>query len=80
VSDKRYTGTVKLDLFSGRGYGFIAVDGDWEGSPRDLFVHQSAINSAGLAKPLQVGDRISFEIDVDQRSGRPKAANVRLAA
>jgi CspA family cold shock protein len=48
-------GTVKW--FNGeKGYGFIAVDGG--GS--DVFVHFSAIESAGY-KSLDEGQRVEFE-------------------
>lgn len=53
------TGSVKW--FDGKkGYGFIAPDL----GPRDVFVHVSAVNAAGLAR-LQPGQRLDFELAQD---------------
>jgi len=61
------TGKVKW-FNSQKGYGFIEVEGG-----RDVFVHFSAINSAGF-KTLEEGQQVEFEI-VDGQKG-PQAANV----
>jgi cold shock CspA family protein len=50
------TGAVKW--FNGRkGFGFICPDL----GPRDVFVHISAVNAAGL-DGLEVGQRLEFEL------------------
>ena len=51
-----------------KGYGFIEQEnGD------DLFVHYSGISSDGF-KTLNEGDRVSFDIEENDRG--PKAKNV----
>lgn len=68
----KHTGTVKF--YGTRGaWGFIVDDG---GGP-DVFVHVSAVGEAGL-RELTSGMRIEFSIGLDERSGRPCAANLRL--
>ena len=63
------TGTVKW--FNGtKGYGFIAPD---EGGA-DVFVHISAVERSGL-NGLDEGQKIGFEIEVDQRRGKSSAVN-----
>jgi cold shock protein len=65
------TGTVKW--FNGdKGFGFIAPD---QGST-DVFVHISAVQRSGL-NTLNEGQKISFEIVRDKRSGRDSADNLR---
>jgi CspA family cold shock protein len=51
-----------------KGYGFI----EQEDGP-DVFVHHSAINSAGF-RSLAEGDRVTFDIEQGQKG--PAAANV----
>ncbi|MGD1036668.1 MAG: cold-shock protein [Roseiarcus sp.] len=61
------TGTVKW-YNSQRGYGFIQPD---DGG-KDAFVHASAIDRAGMSD-LREGQKISFELVTDARSGKMSA-------
>jgi CspA family cold shock protein len=51
-----------------KGFGFIQSDA---GGP-DVFVHISAVERAGLSS-LNEGQKVSFEIAVDRRSGKSSA-------
>ncbi len=64
------TGQVKW-FNSSKGFGFIQPS---EGGP-DVFVHISALESAGLTG-LRDGQRVSF--DVAMNKGRTSAANLKL--
>ena len=65
------TGTVKW--FNGtKGYGFIAPD---EGG-KDVFVHISAVERSGLSG-LNEGQKVGYEIFVDERRGKSSAVNLR---
>ncbi len=65
------TGTVKW--FNGqKGYGFIQPD---DGGA-DVFVHISAVEQAGLPG-LNEGQKISYEIAVDRRSGKSSAGQLK---
>jgi CspA family cold shock protein len=65
------TGTVKW--FNGqKGFGFIQPD---EGG-NDVFVHISAVERAGM-RTLNEGQKISFEVVADRRSGKSSADNLR---
>lgn len=61
------TGTVKW-FNTQKGYGFIAPDGG--GS--DVFVHISAVQRSGLAG-LDEGQKVSFELATDRRTGKTAA-------
>ena len=64
-------GTVKW--FNVRkGYGFIAPD---EGG-KDVFVHISAVGRAGMNE-LREGQKVSFEEQTDERSGKKSAGNLK---
>ncbi|MBO6890425.1 MAG: cold-shock protein [Roseibium sp.] len=63
-------GTVKF-FNSTKGYGFIEPE---DGS-KDVFVHISAVERAGLP-PLVEGQKISFEVVQDSRSGKSAADNL----
>ena len=67
------TGTVKW-FNEQKGYGFIQPD---NGS-KDIFVHISAVERAGL-RTLKEGQKISFEIVTDKRTGRSSAGNLAAA-
>ncbi len=67
------TGTVKW-FNSTKGFGFIQPD---NGS-QDVFVHISAVERAGM-RSLTEGQKISFEIVQDRRSGKNSADNLQAA-
>ena len=67
------TGTVKW-FNSEKGYGFIQPD---EGG-KDVFVHISAVERAGL-RGLADGQKVSYELVEDRRSGKSSADNIVLA-
>ncbi|ARN79757.1 cold-shock protein [Methylocystis bryophila] len=68
------TGTVKW--FNGqKGFGFIAP----EGGGSDVFVHISAVERAGLTG-LAEGQKVTYELAVDRRSGKSSADQLRLVA
>jgi CspA family cold shock protein len=67
------TGTVKW--FNGqKGFGFIQPD-DGGG---DVFVHISAVESAGISS-LHEGQKLSFEVERNERSGKMAAARLQLS-
>jgi len=67
------TGTVKW-FNATKGFGFIQpADGG-----KDVFVHISAVERAGL-RGLNEGQKISYEIVVDKRSGKSSADNLKTA-
>ena len=67
------TGTVKW-FNSTKGYGFIAP----EGGGKDVFVHVSAVERSGLGQ-LDEGQRVTYEMEADKRTGRESAVNLRSA-
>ena len=65
------TGTVKW--FNGqKGFGFIQPD---DGG-KDVFVHISAVERAGMSN-LNEGQKISYEVVDDRRTGKSSADNLR---
>ena len=64
-------GTVKW-FNSTKGFGFIQPDDGGQ----DVFVHISAVERAGLYG-LNEGQKISFEIVADRRSGKSSADNLK---
>lgn len=67
------TGTVKW-FNEQKGYGFIQPDN----GQKDIFVHISAVERAGL-RTLKEGQKVSFEIVTDKRTGRSSAGNLSAA-
>ena len=65
------TGTVKW-FNSTKGFGFIQPD---DGGA-DVFVHISAVERAGL-RELNDGQKISYEMVQDKRSGKTSADQLR---
>jgi CspA family cold shock protein len=66
-------GTVKF-YNSQKGFGFIAPD---DGS-KDVFVHATALEAAGM-RGLVEGQKITFDVEQDKRSGKSAAANLQHA-
>jgi cold shock protein len=67
------TGTVKW-FNSTKGYGFIQPDNGGQ----DVFVHISAVERAGL-RGLNDGQKVSYDIVQDKRSGKSSADNLQAA-
>ncbi len=66
------TGTVKW-FNSTKGFGFIQP----EGGSRDVFVHISAVERAGLTT-LSDNQKVTFDVE-SGRDGRNSATNIQLA-
>ncbi len=67
------SGTVKW--FNGqKGFGFIQPDA----GGNDVFVHISAVERAGLGS-LHEGQKLNFEVERDQRSGKMSASQLQSA-
>ena len=67
------TGTVKW-FNETKGYGFIQP----EAGGADVFVHISAVERAGL-RSLNEGQKVSFELVQDKRSGKMSAGSLGAA-
>ena len=67
------TGTVKF-FDSSKGFGFIAP----EGAGQDVFVHISAVERAGMRSLIE-GQKVSFDVVQDRRSGKKAADNLQEA-
>jgi CspA family cold shock protein len=67
------TGTVKW-FNAQKGYGFIQPDA----GGADVFVHISAVERAGLGS-LNEGQKVSYELERDQRSGKMSAGQLQSA-
>ena len=67
------TGTVKW-FNAQKGFGFIQPD---DGG-NDVFVHISAVERAGLGS-LNEGQKVSFELERDARSGKVAAGQLQSA-
>jgi CspA family cold shock protein len=66
-------GTVKF-FNATKGFGFIQPD---DGGV-DVFVHISAVERAGM-RTLVDGQKISFDVVADRRSGKNAADNLQAA-
>ena len=66
-------GTVKW-FNAQKGFGFIQP----ESGEKDVFVHISAVERSGMGNLVE-GQKVSYELTRDQRSGKVSAANLRAA-
>lgn len=67
------SGSVKF-YNSQKGFGFIKIN---EGGS-DVFVHVSALEKAGISG-LTEGQNVTFETEVDSRSGKTAVSAIELA-
>ena len=67
------TGTVKF-YNEQRGFGFIQPD---DGG-KDVFVHATALERAGI-RALADGQKVSFDTQVDRRTGKTAVGNLQVA-
>ena len=67
------TGTVKF-FNETKGFGFIQP----EGGGADVFVHITALERSGLG-PLNEGDKVNFETEIDRRSGKSAVSTISKA-
>lgn len=66
------TGTVKW-FNAQKGFGFIQP----ESGGNDVFVHISAVERAGL-QSLVEGQKVSYDLVVDKRSGKSSADQLQV--
>jgi cold shock protein len=59
---------------SQKGFGFIQP----ESGNKDVFVHISAVERAGMSA-LNEGQKVTFDIVADRRTGKSAAENLRAA-
>jgi cold shock protein len=67
------TGIVKF-YNEQKGYGFIQPE---DGS-KDVFVHASALERAGM-RSLSEGQKVSFDVQEDRRSGKLAVGTIQKA-
>jgi CspA family cold shock protein len=67
------TGTVKW-YNETKGYGFIQPDN----GGKDVFVHATALERAGM-RGLAEGQKVSYEVESDRRTGKESATNLQQA-
>jgi CspA family cold shock protein len=65
-------GTVKF-FNASKGFGFIAP----AGGGNDVFVHVTALQRTGL-QALNESQQVEFETEINNRSGKPQASNIRV--
>ena len=70
------TGAVRTIKFfnTTKGFGFITPDG----GAKDVFVHISAVQAAGLAT-LKDGQVVTFDTEADRMGKGPKAVNIQAS-
>ena len=62
----------KVKFYNGqKGFGFIQPD---DGG-KDVFVHATALERAGI-RNLVEGQKVSFDIEEDRRTGKVSASNL----
>jgi len=66
-------GTVKF-YNEQKGFGFIEPE---DGS-KDVFVHATALERAGITNLVE-GQKVSFETEIDSRSGKTAVSNITAA-
>jgi len=66
-------GTVKF-FNTQKGFGFIAP----ANGGNDVFVHISALERSGISH-LNEGQKVTYETQVDKRSGKPAVSSLELA-
>jgi cold shock protein len=66
-------GTVKF-YNAQKGFGFIEPE---DGS-KDVFVHATALERAGIGTLVE-GQKVSFDTEVDNRSGKTAVGNIQTA-
>ena len=70
--DEHMTQGIVKWFNSQKGFGFIQPD---DGG-KDVFVHISAVERAGMST-LNEGQKVSFEVVADRRTGKSAAENLR---
>jgi cold shock CspA family protein len=71
---REYEGICKHYLDS-RGFGFFAVTS--HPNSRDVFFHIRELEKVGIKK-IDIGDRVRFNVEADERSGRSKATDIEI--
>jgi len=66
------TGTVKF-FNNSKGYGFITCEEDH----KDYFVHATGIAGEGYHKSLKEGQKVTFEVEADAKTGKDRAVDVK---
>lgn len=67
------SGTVKW-FNETKGFGFIQP----EDGGNDIFVHISAVEKSGM-RSLAEGQKVTFDVEVDERKGKSSATNIQAA-